>query len=259
MTVPTTFVVTGTWTNPDTTPASGTVSFKATAGRFANSGNLIRSKVVTGTLDSTGAVGPPTRSFADAVTNTSTTLTSATAAFTSADVGKTVVGTGPNAADIFAGTTIASVTNATTVVLSHATTGTHTGVGIILGGGGIKLVQATAGYDVTENLAGRPAKTYHIAGTGNISITPSVPSNMTCTGVWYTDDDNLATGSIQLVRSADGQTFNASLDGAGSLGAGLIVPQDAGGYDVTETIIGQAAPASYHIAATTSTLDLSTV
>ncbi|HEY7135157.1 MAG TPA: flagellar hook protein FlgE [Acidimicrobiia bacterium] len=58
-----------------------------------------------------------------ATTNGSTTLTSATANFTAADVGKAITGAG-----IPAGTTIASVTNGTTVVLSAAATATATGV-----------------------------------------------------------------------------------------------------------------------------------
>lgn len=62
--------------------------------------------------------------FADGVTtNTSTTMTSATAAFKANDVGKTITGAG-----IPAGTTIASRTNATTIVLSQAATATATGV-----------------------------------------------------------------------------------------------------------------------------------
>lgn len=70
-------------------------------------------------------IGPTeTRVVTDgATTNTSTTLTSATAAFTSNDVGAAITGTG-----IPALTTIASVTNATTVVLSAAATATATGV-----------------------------------------------------------------------------------------------------------------------------------
>lgn len=60
--------------------------------------------------------------FGDGVSATSTAYVSATAAFTVADQGKTITGT-----DIPAGTTITTVTNATTLVLSQATTGTHTG------------------------------------------------------------------------------------------------------------------------------------
>lgn len=66
----------------------------------------------------------PVRTVHDAATNTDTSLTSATAAFsTPADVGAAVTGSG-----IANGTTILSVTNATTVVLSHATTATAAGV-----------------------------------------------------------------------------------------------------------------------------------
>lgn len=75
-----------------------------------------------------GGGAPPGVLFTDGVTNTDTSLVSATAGFTSADVGRTVSGAG-----IFAGSTIASVTNSTTVVLSHVTTATATGVSITLG------------------------------------------------------------------------------------------------------------------------------
>jgi hypothetical protein len=69
------------------------------------------------------------RSVADGVTtNTSTTVTSATAAFTEGDEGSPISGTG-----IPAGTTIASVTDATTAVLSAAATATATGVTFTIG------------------------------------------------------------------------------------------------------------------------------
>lgn len=62
------------------------------------------------------------RTVADGATNTNTTVTSATAAFASpADVGAIIAGPG-----IPSGTTIASVTNGTTVVLSAAATATAT-------------------------------------------------------------------------------------------------------------------------------------
>jgi hypothetical protein len=69
-----------------------------------------------------------TRVVTDGVTtNTSTTLTSATAAFSSFDVGAAITGTG-----IPGGATIASVTNATTVVLSAAATATGSGVSVTI-------------------------------------------------------------------------------------------------------------------------------
>lgn len=67
----------------------------------------------------------PERTVADAaITSGSATLTSATAAFTSADVGKSVRVAGAGAAGAALSTTIASVTNATTVVLTGAPAGT---------------------------------------------------------------------------------------------------------------------------------------
>ena len=68
------------------------------------------------------ATYPIVRSVTDAVLNSTTTVTSATAAFVAADVGRPVTGTGiPN------GTTISAVTNATTITLSAAATATATG------------------------------------------------------------------------------------------------------------------------------------
>lgn len=63
------------------------------------------------------------RTVSDGATNSNTTVTSATAAFASpADVGAVIAGPG-----ILSGTTIASVTNSTTVVISAAATATATG------------------------------------------------------------------------------------------------------------------------------------
>ena len=74
------------------------------------------------------AVGGSYRSVADAVTtDTDETLTSASAAFTAADEGRLISGTG-----IPAGTTIASVTSATEVEMSAAATISDTGVTIVI-------------------------------------------------------------------------------------------------------------------------------
>lgn len=67
------------------------------------------------------------RQFTDGVTATDTSLHSATAAFTTADVGRGVSGSG-----IFAGSTIFAYVSPTQVTLSHATTATATGVTITL-------------------------------------------------------------------------------------------------------------------------------
>jgi hypothetical protein len=71
------------------------------------------------------------RSVADGVENSTTTITSATANFTAADVNQTITaGDGSLPAD----TVITSVTNATTVVISHAATATNTGLALTIGG-----------------------------------------------------------------------------------------------------------------------------
>ena len=68
------------------------------------------------------------RTVADGVTASSTSVTSATANFSSTyDVGATIAGTGiPN------GATISSVTNSTTVVISSAATATGTGISLTI-------------------------------------------------------------------------------------------------------------------------------
>lgn len=76
----------------------------------------------------TAATRPGT--FNDGVTATSTSLTSATAAFASSDVGKPVVDNGSGV--IPTGTLINSVTSATVVVLSQATTGSSPSVSFYL-------------------------------------------------------------------------------------------------------------------------------
>lgn len=68
--------------------------------------------------------------FADGVTNSTTTFTSATAAFNATtDVGKVIAATG-----VPVGTTIASVTNATTVIMSAAATATASGLSFTIAG-----------------------------------------------------------------------------------------------------------------------------
>ena len=96
------------------------------------------------------------RSVTDGVLNSTTTVTSATAAFTSADVGSAITGTG-----IPAGATIASVTNATTVVISAAATATATGVTLTISdeavgtgytAGGLALSSKTVTYTAGSNV-----------------------------------------------------------------------------------------------------------
>lgn len=70
----------------------------------------------------------PGRTITDGVLNSTTTVTSVSAAFTSIDVGRTVTGTG-----IASSTVIDSVTNPTTIVLNNAATASGTGRTITFG------------------------------------------------------------------------------------------------------------------------------
>jgi lysophospholipase L1-like esterase len=88
---------------------------------------LTRDWKMFGSYTGTGNSG--SRTVANGVLNSTTTITSSTAAFTAADVGVFVTGTG-----IPAGAKIASVTNGTTAVLSVAATATATGVSITITG-----------------------------------------------------------------------------------------------------------------------------
>lgn len=105
------------------------------------------------TVPSTGnSYGPVSRSVTDGVTASNTTLTSATAAFTSADVGAVVSGAG-----IPIGTTIASVTNGTTAVMSAAATATASSVTVGIAG-------ALAGFLLTATAAPRNSASTIVQG-----------------------------------------------------------------------------------------------
>jgi hypothetical protein len=91
----------------------------------------------------------PGRTITDAVLNSTTTITSATADFTTdADVGRSVGGN----ADIPSSTTITSVTNATTAVLSHAATASAAGQTLVFGDlTGQQRYVTVCGIDVNGN------------------------------------------------------------------------------------------------------------
>lgn len=82
-------------------------------------------------------------------TNTSTTVTSATAFFTDDDIGVTISGT-----NIPASTTIVSVTNTTTVVISAAATGSGTGITFTLGRAPQPWPQVGRGLLINEDYNG---------------------------------------------------------------------------------------------------------
>lgn len=105
-----------------------------------------------------------TRSVSDAVTNTTTTLTSATAAFNAADVGAPI-----STPDFPAGTYIATVTNATTVICSQSATAGHTAQTVVIGAPAMGLVTFVQG---TLTVAGVsvPVRDVQLKGNNALDI-----------------------------------------------------------------------------------------
>ncbi len=113
----------GTFTNGDlgtVVSGSGSIAANTTIMSITDSTHAMLSKAATAAITTATALtlNSSTRTNTDStLTVGSTTLGSSGAAFVTTDVGRTVTGTG-----IPAGTTIASVTNGTTAVLSQAAT-----------------------------------------------------------------------------------------------------------------------------------------
>jgi hypothetical protein len=147
--------------------------------------------------------------FGDGVaTSGSTTFTSATAAFTGADVGAsisqtTTKGTLNVTGTIPSGTTIVSVTNATTVVLSAAATASGTGINFLIGGRApTSTQQLFTIYDTNGT-----SKRYEFALGKYTGVVP------------HSIQSNDAAAQSLLVTAAVGQTseiFTVLKDGSGS-------------------------------------------
>lgn len=130
-------------------------------------------------------VGRLGRSVADAVLNSTTLLTSATAAFTAQDVGSVVSGIGiPN------GTTIAAFTSATNVDMSAAATAT--GSGVVLNVNQIFRYVLTAGailpsggISVEKGIVGGDTNLYQVWNGGRInSLRMTVPQEGMLQAAW---------------------------------------------------------------------------
>ncbi len=131
------------------------------------------------------------RHFADGSCNASTTFTSATAGFTSNDAGADLWGTS-DAGNTYTNTTIASVTNSTTAVLTAACTGNHTGQYGYVGFDDSAAIQATA--------------TAAKAGTLQTSPTP---------GIVYAPFGGYIFSSLLFNQSYGSQTLGYSVLGDG--------------------------------------------
>lgn len=109
--------------------------------------NVRTTPAVTQTGNNTFVSYPSSRTVMDGVTTSgSTTLTSATANFASSDVGSSVAGT-----NFASGTTISSVTNSTTAVLSAGASTTGSNATLVIGG--TTVVYSISGNSIlrTEN------------------------------------------------------------------------------------------------------------
>lgn len=138
------------------------------------------------------------RSVADGVTNETTTVTSSTGAFTAADVGKSISGTG-----IPTGAYIVSITSGTSIVISAAATATATGVTITIG-------LALASASLPANI--KPLKFNHgtvtVAGTAvNVKAATISGDNGLADGRRFLGNQNIAEP-----LEADLRTYEGTLD-----------------------------------------------
>ena len=132
---------------------------------------------------------PNSRAVSDGVSNGTTTITSASAAFTNADVGASITGT-----DIAAGTTIATVTNSTTAVLSAAATGSHTGDSWTIG-----ATQQYAIYFSTTATAGQSWQV-GLLDTGSNNVTTITAANVETQGIGAKTDSYVTTAGTATTR-----------------------------------------------------------
>lgn len=168
-------------------------------------------------------------SSADGVTNTDTSLVSATANFVSGDVGKVVTGSG-----IPSGTTIASRTNATTVVLSAATTATATGVTFTITGRLNGLVVEHNRMDAPIT-AGSVSSLSGVKLTNNRTHTGAVVANFqdvdpakTITAATQTGNKtiNQPAGTVRFAAAGQSITLTNSLIATTTKGIAIVQTDD---------------------------------
>jgi len=191
-----------------------------------------RTPLVVGTINKAivdyGARG--TRTVTDGVTtNASATLTSATAAFTSQDVGNPITGT-----NIQAATTISSVSNSTTVTLSKTATASGSGITFKVYGDGNRtltdMVTNNGSPTLTSNTAyftaadvGKPVVGTTIpAGTSISSVTNATTATMSANATNPTDatltpinpfTSSVTIGGTVVVYTVSGNTITRTENG----------------------------------------------
>jgi hypothetical protein len=174
-------------------------------------------------------VGPPykavvdygtrsTRSVADGVTtNASATLTSATAAFTSVDVGNPI--TGPK---IQSGTTISAVNSATSIAMSKPATGTASNQWVSIYGDGFRTVMdafiSSGSTTITSSTA-----YFQAADVGRQIVGAGIPAGATIAAV-----TNATTATLSAAATADEGNLTVSI-------GGTVVVYTVNGNSITRT------------------------
>lgn len=146
---------------------------------------------------------PAVRTVADAaITSGAAILTSATAAFTAADVGSAITVAGAGAAAATLTTTVLSYTNATTVVLAANAGTTVTGASCTIG---FTTITVTANYGLGQTI------TLTQPANGTLSVDTAIPSDAagyqpgTVVSITYTPP---AGATLYQVNAWTGATVN---------------------------------------------------
>ena len=182
-----------------------------------------------------GACGSAVRLVTDGVENGSTTITSATAAFTSNDVNGLVVGAG-----IPANTTIASVTDSQTAVLNHAATATATGVTLAIQPG------AGSANALAESVILRAGTKPVLRPNGSGKGVAALNSDFSSPGY-----EGLPTGSIQMARMSrlpsTTEESNCPTTGTNPCGGLHVYRIASDGFTMVHAASGYNGPASLSI------------
>ncbi|MFI5954258.1 beta strand repeat-containing protein [Cryptosporangium sp. NPDC051539] len=203
--------------SPPTGPSNGQITINAPAGTFrtstgtlriGNTANVVNTNAIqfstTACPTTAGTVPSLPRQVTDITTNATTTIVSGgNALFSAADVGRAVYGT-----QIPAGATIASVTNATTAVLSAAATGSTAGSATLrIGVRKVADLATTSGSTtVTSATAG-----FHQGDVGASILSP----NLGATGNVITAVTNSTTAVVTTAATATGSSQTATISTLG--------------------------------------------
>jgi hypothetical protein len=174
-------------------------------------------------------VGPPykavvdygsrtTRSVADgATTNASTTLTSASAAFTSIDVGNPITGT-----NIQSGTTITAVNSATSVTMSKTATATGGNIWVSIYGDGNRTVMDAFTTNGSTTITSSTAY-FQAADVGKQIVGAGIPAGTTIAAV-----TNATTATLSAAATDDSGNLTITI-------GGTVVVYTVSGNSITRT------------------------